>query len=82
MTSIESLIAVFDAYAASSRQAEATVATKFLGRGNRMSELRAGGDMGARTIARALQAFSNHWPEGAVWPEGVERPALSSEAAE
>lgn len=37
------------------------------------------------TLARAEKALvwlSENWPEGAVWPEGMDRPAQSREAAE
>jgi hypothetical protein len=79
MNDIRKLILVFDAFAALTGQAEATVSTKFLGNGNRIREIRDGGDMGSRRIARALAQFSAHWPVGAAWPEGVERPSAGGE---
>jgi hypothetical protein len=79
MNDIQRLIVVLDAYSALTGQAEATVSTKFLGNGNRIREIRAGGDMGARRIARALAAFSAQWPIGGDWPEGVERPSAGGE---
>ncbi len=79
MNDIRRLLLVFDAYAALTGQAEATISTRFLGNGNRIGEIRAGGDMGSRRIARALAAFSAAWPVGADWPDGVERPSAGGE---
>lgn len=32
---------------------------------------------------RAIQWFSDHWPDDAAWPDGIDRPAPSmAEAAE
>jgi hypothetical protein len=75
MNDLRKLILVFDAYVALTGQADATISTRFLGNGNRIREIRAGGDMGSRRIARALSAFSAAWPVGADWPQGVERPS-------
>ena len=70
---------MFDAYAALTGQADATISTKFLGNGNRIREIRAGGDMGSRRVGRALAAFSAHWPENAEWPANVLRPGAGAE---
>lgn len=32
------------------------------------------GDIGSRKLVEAFQWFSDHWPEGAEWPERVPRP--------
>jgi hypothetical protein len=79
MNDIQSLILVFNAYLAATGQAEATISTKFLGNGNRIREIREGGDMGSRRIARALTAFSAAWPPDAQWPDLVARPSAGGE---
>ncbi len=79
MNDLSKLLAVCDTYAALTGQAEATISTRFLGNGNRIREIRAGGDMGSRRIVRALAQFSALWPENAQWPEGVERPSAGGE---
>ena len=78
MTLIEQLLLVAETYGKFTGLAEATVSARFAGRGARIGELRHGGDMGARTIARSLQKFSEMWPEGAEWPEGVDQPETVS----
>lgn len=77
MNDIEKLLRVFDAYVAATDSAEATVSARFLGRGGRIADLKRGGDMGSRTIQRALDLFSAQWPAAAAWPDGVGRPAPS-----
>jgi hypothetical protein len=43
-----------------------------------------GGDIGIARFERAMQWFSDHWPENVEWPPGVPRPAPACvrEAAE
>ncbi|HYA74522.1 MAG TPA: hypothetical protein VEF36_15330, partial [Roseiarcus sp.] len=77
MSPIEQLLAVLHAYAAATGLAEATVSRRFLGGGGRAAQLRAGSDMGARTLVGALERFSDEWPEGTDWPVGVERPGCA-----
>ncbi|QTL01934.1 hypothetical protein J5J86_14080 [Aquabacter sp. L1I39] len=83
MTSIDTLLRIFDAYSAATGLAETTVSTRVFQDGKRIAALRLGGDMGVRRTARAVQWFSANWPEGADWPEGITRPAPtdSQEAA-
>lgn len=79
---IDRLLAVFEAYCAAVQLAPATVSARLLGRGGRIAELRAGGDMGARTIRDLLVKFSQNWPEGAEWPADVERPPVQANSSE
>lgn len=72
--SIDALKSVFTTYCAATGLAEATVSTRFLGRGGRFEQIKAGGDMGARTIDRIIADFAAHWPADAAWPDGVARP--------
>jgi hypothetical protein len=74
MSSIRDLLSVFAAYRSATGLAQATVSTRFLGRGSRLGELMAGGDMGSLRIDRTLADISRQWPAEAAWPEGVERP--------
>lgn len=78
LTDLDRLLRVFDAYCAATGRAEATVSTRFLGGGGRISSLRETGDMGARLIARTLQDFAAHWPPGAAWPAEVPLPVVDS----
>jgi hypothetical protein len=78
MDDIAQLICVLDAYAAHTGLAETTISTRIFGRGTRIRELRSGGDMGSRTVRRALEKLAECWPENAPWPEGVARPESPS----
>jgi hypothetical protein len=78
MNQIDQLLRVVEAYAAHTGLAEATISTRFAGRGARIGDLRQGGDMGSRTIACIIQKFSENWPEGAIWPADVPRPSPST----
>lgn len=82
MRDIDQLLRVFDAYVAATKLAEATVSSRFLGRGARIQDLRAGGDMGSRTIHGVIERFAKNWPNDAAWPADVVRPDLVTEAAQ
>jgi hypothetical protein len=82
MTGIASLIAVADAYRACCRVPETTVSKRALQDSSRLAELRAGAcDIGVKRLARTLHWFSDHWPEGAIWPADVPRPAQTPVSA-
>ena len=78
MSEVSHLLAVCDAVMAATGAKETTVSTRFLGSGKRIAKLRAGGDMGTRTISRAMLALSEAWPQGASWPPDVPRPAKAA----
>lgn len=80
LADIDRLLLVFDAYSSATRRRETAVSRQFLGRGSRISELRAGGDVGSRQASKIVAAFSANWPAGAVWPAGVPRPGAPAAA--
>lgn len=82
MNVISDILAVFDAYCVATGLSDSTVSRKFLGAGGRIRPLRAGGDMGTRTIERALSQFSREWPADVEWPVNVPRPAAAPEIEE
>jgi hypothetical protein len=59
------------------RLAEATLSTRIFNDGKRIAALRAGGDIGTRPLARAIDWLSLHWPEGEEWPSDIPRPVHS-----
>lgn len=82
MNLIAQILAVTDAHASVSRLSDATLSTRAFGDGNKLPGVRnAGKDIRTRTFERGLQWFSDNWPEGAVWPEKVMRPAPSPSAS-
>ena len=80
MWSIPSLIAVADAYKEALGLPEKTVSKRCMNDSSRLAELREGScDIGTRRLRRVLLWFAENWPEGAVWPPLVERPARQPE---
>lgn len=82
MEIIDTLLLVSDAFCASTGIAEATLSSRVFNDGKRLAAVRAGKDIGARRVERAMRWFSENWPEGADWPLPVARPASVLEAAE
>lgn len=66
-----------EAAACAMKIAEATLSTRMLGDGKRISQIRSGKDIGARRLERAADWFAQHWPEGTPWPADVPRPGTS-----
>jgi hypothetical protein len=50
------------------------VSTIVLNRGSKLDDIADGGDLTTGTFERAMQWFSDNWPDDASWPENVERP--------
>ena len=75
MSQIPKLFELTEAYCAKTGLSEARVSTLVLKGGSRLKQLREGKDIGVRILDRAIQWFSDHWPENGVWPEGVDRPS-------
>jgi hypothetical protein len=83
MEHLNSFLLVVETYCAATRQAEATLSSRMLSDGKRLSAIRKGSDIGVRRLRQAMQWLSDNWPPDAVWPEDVERPPVSiPEAAE
>lgn len=78
MDQIADILSLSDAYCAAAGTAEATLSTRVFGAGSRLAQLRGGAsDLGVRRAALAIKWFSDHWPDGARWPESVDRPLPS-----
>lgn len=78
MNVIGDLLRVIDAFAVARRVSDARASTLIFGDGTRVKHLRAGGDMGALRIERALLWLSENWPDGGVWPPDVGLPCSHS----
>lgn len=74
MDAIASLLRLADAYCAATGIAEATLSSRCFSDGKRLGAIRAGSDVGARRLARAVQWCSDNWPAGAAWPADIPRP--------
>ena len=76
------LLTLCSAYAAAARLSDARLSTLLFNDGKKLGQLAAGRDLTVGTLERAMLWLADHWPAGAVWPEGVSRPAVQREAAE
>jgi hypothetical protein len=74
---IDQFFAVVDAYKAATGLPDKTISSRVLNDSGRIDLLRAGGDIGIRKVAAALNWFSEHWPAGAAWPTDVARPVVN-----
>ncbi|WP_371346247.1 hypothetical protein [Ancylobacter sp. IITR112] len=74
MDAIEHLFRICTSYSAATGLSEATISTRLFRDGKGLARIRAGGDIGARRLERAMQWFAANWPEGAEWPADVPRP--------
>lgn len=57
------------------------VSTLLFNEGKKLDLLAEGKDLSTGNFERAMQWLSDNWPEGAVWPEGIARPAKNEAAA-
>ncbi|MDZ5448904.1 hypothetical protein [Labrys sp. ZIDIC5] len=80
MSQISTLLKLASAFADQRKLSESRVSTLVFGDGTRLNHLRQGGDMGSRRVERAIQWFSDNWPEIAPWPTDVLRPVALSPA--
>lgn len=71
---LQSFFLLVDAFAEARSIGDARISTFVFNDGSRIKELREGGEVGYRRLLRAIQWFSDNWPENARWPSGVKRP--------
>ncbi len=81
MTLREALISTVQGFVAVSRMGQRRLSTILFGSGARFDQICAGSDISTGTYERVMLWLSDNWPEGAVWPEGVDRPGQCSSAA-
>jgi hypothetical protein len=80
----EQIVAVADRYAELSEIGRKRVSFILLNRGSKLDHIAGGADLNTATFERSMQWLSDHWPDGADWPDGIVRPAPQTiqEAAE
>ena len=72
------LLSVADTYALAAGLSRSRVSTIVLNRGATLEAIAAGkADVTTGTYEKAMVWFSTNWPAGAIWPEGIERPAVA-----
>lgn len=83
MTSIVELLLIARKYAEIEGVGLSTVSSRVFDDGKKIAAIEAGADIQVRRLERAMQWFSDNWPEGGSWPSSVSRPASRvPEAAE
>lgn len=72
----DQLLRVSDTFAAARGISRARLSTLVLRQGQKLDLIAEGrSDLTTGSWQRAMQWFSDNWPEGAEWPEDVARPA-------
>lgn len=75
------VIALIERFAEAKRVSPSRVCTIVFNSGAMHKRLTSGSDITVGRAEGAIRWFAANWPEGAAWPEGVDRPAPKSEAA-
>lgn len=57
------------------------ISTRVFGDGKTFTRIETGGDLTTGNFERAMRWFSENWPEGAEWPEAIDRPGVLGDAA-
>lgn len=70
------LLEVAAAYAKASNIEEKTVSARVFQDSKRLTAIRGGADITVGRFNSAMEWFAGHWPEGAVWPQHVQRPGV------
>jgi hypothetical protein len=76
MLNIEHLITVADEYGRVAQVEEKTVSSRVFQDSKKLGAIRAGSDITVGRYNAALAWFSANWPDHAVWPRDVPRPAV------
>lgn len=74
MTLTDQLLAVADAYCKARDISKSRVSTLIFNDGKKLGLIEDGKDLATKNHERAMQWFSDRWPEGAAWPDEVVRP--------
>lgn len=80
MNAIPNLLCVADAYQEALGLDRSTVSWRALGDVRKLAALAEGKDIQVTRFERAMIWFSENWPNGAVWPDGIDRPQASTQA--
>lgn len=82
MTGIDQLLAIARKYAELERVELSTVSSRAFDDGKKLIALESGADIQVRRLERAMQWFSDNWPDSADWPTGIFRPAAAIKTVE
>lgn len=76
---IADLVLVCDVYCATKDVSRSAVSRAIFDRSGHIADMAAGlRDISTSTFERSLAWFSENWPQGAAWPDSIERPAINT----
>lgn len=81
MSAIDHLIAVAAEFGRAANLDDTTVSWRLFGDSKKLPAIKAGADIQVKRLEKAMTYLSSNWPEGAVWPAQVARPAPAQDAA-
>lgn len=81
MSGIDQLLTIARQYAAAEKIELSAVSWRVFGDSKKIGAIEAGADIQVRRQERAVQWFSDNWPDNAKWPKGIQRPASTVTAA-
>jgi len=82
MSAIAQFLLVARTYRQLSGLKTTALSWRLFGDSKKLGALENGADIQVTRYEKALHWLSNHWPEGAEWPDGVSRPAKTADADE
>jgi hypothetical protein len=80
MTMTAQLITVASLYCSHTGRSGARISTIIFNDGKKLGLVEAGGDLNTRSFEKAMVWFSENWPDGLGWPDGIKRPAQAEAA--
>lgn len=81
MTLVDQLLTLARVYSKARDLSQSRVSTLVFNDGKVFDRLSVGKDMTTGRFETAVRWFSANWPEGADWPDEIERPVPSEAAA-
>lgn len=70
----DDLLRVAQVYAQAVDKPLSTVSSRVFDDGKKLDAIERGFDLQSRRLAKAIQWFSDNWPDGAAWPVDIDRP--------
>ena len=75
----EQILLVADRFGELTNRQRGRVSDMVFRRGGKLQAIADGAELGVRRYERAMGWFSDNWPAGAEWPEGVHRPTCDKQ---
>ncbi|GJD63779.1 hypothetical protein [Methylobacterium frigidaeris] len=77
MSGRENILKLASLYGEALRLKRTTVSWRLFQDTNKLDVIEGGRDLLLGRYERAMQFFSDHWPDSVAWPEGILRPPRS-----